>query len=161
MVWYSSGRKEIPSILDQMPKDDSGRVASAIKINEWRRKYDWEVRADDLDEKALMIVSDGENGLVQRKADMLRRQAEMGWQLQEIGMRYLISGSFDTAASAVQAIKLGVEMERSSRGISDLIIKMSKMTDEELQEEILKQIDRASQSGQVIDAEDVGDMNEE
>lgn len=153
-IWYGAGRpNQIYKILDKLPKDNlTGRIPDVSSIQKWRIKYGWDAQADELDEKALVLV---QNDLIQRKADMLSRQADIGFQLQYLGMAYLVSGSFDSSASAVQAIKVGAELERSSRGISDLIMKISKMSDDELQQEILNQISRASESGQIVEGEEV------
>lgn len=159
-IWYASGRKDLTEIRDTFPKDEKGRIPGMKQLWKWRREDGWDARADDLDTKALTIV---ENDLVQRKVEMLRRQAEVGFELQRRAMDYLQTEGFDSSASAVQAIKVGAEMERSSRGIDDLIVRMSKMDDAELVEEIMSQITRATEAGQIVEGavEEVGKTTDE
>ena len=64
-------------------------------------------------------------------------------------------------ASAVSAIKLGVDVERTSRGISDRLVKLTKLSDEELTEETQKLLDMALESGEIIDVAEVPEDKEE
>lgn len=150
-VWYASGRpSSIASILDKIPEDEHGRRPHKSNLLKWMREGGWEMRADVMDAKALEVV---ENDLIYQKAEMLRRQARVGFQLQQLGMVYLISGAFDSSASAVSAVIRGAELERSSRGIGELMVKMAGMTNDELQEEIIKQLTRATDAGQIIEGQ--------
>jgi hypothetical protein len=70
-------------------------------------------------------------------------------------MEYLEKEGFDTASSAVSAISKGVEIERSSRGISDFILKLAKMTDSDVKDEIRKLSERVEPSDRIIDVAQV------
>ena len=76
------------------------------------------------------------------------------------GMEFLASGTFDSSASAVAAIKAGVEIERTSRGICDMLVRMSQMGDDSLKQEIMKYINRASENNQIVDADVVSEKEE-
>jgi len=102
-----------------------------------------------------------EDDLIQRKAVMLQEQAQRGFELQELGMIYLRAtgtmGGFDSSSAAVQAVIRGAELERTSRGIGEMILKMSKMSDVDLKAEIIKGMKQMSEAGQIIDVEPVPD----
>lgn len=152
-AWYSAGRPAHYRRMD-WPKDDHGRAPSAVTVRRWRIERGWEERADILDAKAIELA---DTTLVQQKADMLRKQAQIGFELQELGMASLKADGFDSSSSAVSAVVRGAELERTSRGIGELLVKMAAMTDEELEAEILKQLTRASEAGQILDADEVED----
>ena len=76
------------------------------------------------------------------------------------GMEFLASGTFDSSSSAVAAIKAGVEIERTSRGVGDMLVRMSQMGDDALKQEIMKYINRASENNQIVDAEEIPDKEE-
>ena len=156
-VWYSSGRVPIIKLSDKFPADESGRVPNPAAINRWRVKYGWDLRADELDAKAISIVEDD---LVSKKAEMLKQQAEIGFQLQTLGMAYLKEDGFDSSSAAVNAVIRGAELERTSRGIGELIVRMSQMSDDDLKAEVLKQLSRAAEANQIIEAEEVGEIIE-
>ena len=156
-TWYSSNRPTLAVLHDSLPVDEHGRIPDVKLIRRWRNELGWDMRADELDVRAIELVS---TDLVNDKANMLRRHAHMGFMLQEAGMAHLISGSFDSSSAAVSAVIRGAELERESRGIGELIVKMSKMSDEDINKEIMSRLARASDAGQVIDAEeDAGELD--
>lgn len=153
-VWYSLGRpKNLKACMDKFPPDEYGRKPTSKFLNVWKKQLGWDAKADTLDNKAMVIV---ENDLVTRKAEMLRKQAAVGFDLQQMGMEHLKAHGFDSASSAVNAVIRGAELERSSRGIGELMVRMATMTDAELEQEIIKELNRAADSGQIVD----GDVEE-
>lgn len=156
-VWYSNGRPTIPDLLALIPEDTNGRKPSKVVMLKWKNEEGWDAEADIMDAKAIVVSDDF---LIRQKSEMLMRQANIGFVLQEIGLRALISGGFDSSSSAVQAIRVGSELERTSMGIGEMIVKMAKMSDADLEQEIVKQIQRASDAGQVVDAEEVEESTE-
>ena len=158
ITWYSHPERPATyySMSKIMPKDEYGRQPSPMMVKKWYLG-NWMKRADELDKKALQIV---DTDLITQKVQMLQRQAETGAMLQHLGMSYLISGSFDSASAAVQAVIRGAELERQSRGIGEIHARMVKMTDTELESEILNKIRRASEAGQIIEGEEVDDTSD-
>lgn len=67
-------------------------------------------------------------------------------------MAHIKAEGFDSSSAAVQAVIRGAELERSSRGIGELIVKMSKMTDGDLKQEIMKRLELL-QNEHIVDAE--------
>lgn len=150
IVWYGAGRPtKISKIRKILPKDEYGRVPTNVLIADWRADLGWAERADELDAKAMQKVDDE---LVSAKAEMLKRQVKTGMTMQQKGMEYLENKGLDNSLSAIQAIVRGVEIERTSVGMSEFIIKVSKMTDVELKEKI-RQLSSRAETGDVIDAE--------
>ena len=152
-AWYSMGRPSaLKRIHEILPEDEYGRRPALETINGWRNDLGWDMRADELDAKA---IAKSENHLILEKANMLRRQADTGFKLQEKGMEYLETQGFDNSSSAVTAVSKGVEIERSSRGISDFILKLAKMTDSDVKDEIRKLSERVDPADKIIDADPV------
>ena len=60
---------------------------------------------------------------------------------------------FDSAASAVQGFFRGLEEQRKTAGFSDLLEKLDKMTNNDVEMEIIKLLNRASDNDQVVDVE--------
>lgn len=159
-AWYKAGRPSNPStILEVAPEDEYGRKPGNQLIPDWRREMMWDVWADALDARAEAIVDDD---LVNERVLMLKAQASRGKELQEQGIEYLRNSGHDTSASAVRAIVQGAELERTSRGISERIVKLHKMSDEALTMEAQKLLSKAEDSGEILDLsedaiEDVSD----
>src|SRR3972149_7397766 len=152
-AWYAGGRPDKTSqIVQLIPSDEYGRTPEPNTILTWRDEYLWDAWADEMDAKAEQVV---ESELVNQRIIMLKKQASLGAEIQLKGLNHLREHSFDTSASAVSAIKLGIDVERTSRGISDRLIKLTKLSDEELTEETQKLLDRALESGEIIDVAEI------
>ncbi len=164
MTWYAEkARPSAPSKIYQLiPEDDNGRKPNYRMIQKWVAELDWHQRADEMDAKAMVIVEDT---LVNQKAEMLKRQAIDAFILAGKAREFLLSGTPDSYAAAVNLYFKSTEEERTTRGLGDFIVKVSKMTNEEIQKKITDYSNRASNSGQldgvlVIDAEDIEDKKE-
>lgn len=154
--WYANGRpsteRKVRDLLEKNNiKDEHGRIPSLALLGNWMTEYGWQAWADIMDAKANELV---ENDLIASKAKMLKEQAQRGFEIQQLGMAHLRSEGFDSASAAVQAVIRGAELERTSRGIGEMILKMSKMSDADLKDEIMKQLQRASSAG-AIDVEEI------
>ncbi len=157
-IWYKAGHPNfMVKVIDLIPEDEYGRKPDTFLIQRWRTERMWDAWADEIDSRAMAIVEDG---IIAEKAAMLQRQADVAKRLQDAGMAYLEEEGFDTASSAVQAVVRGAELERTSRGIGEMLVKMSKMNDTELQGEIIKYLNRASENNQIIDADLVPEKEE-
>lgn len=141
-AWYRAGRpSKYGHIIKVIPDDEYGKKPSRLTINKWIENG-WAFRADELDAKA---VQRADNLLVLEKVNMLKAQAKRGERLQEKGMSYLETSGFDSSSAAVSAVIRGATLERESRGIGELILKMAKMSDDELHQEILKRLETLSE----------------
>lgn len=153
-VWYSLGRPDQidKEFMEQLPKDEYGRVPSSDKIRKFRIKYGWIEHANELDNQALAIR---DTSLIQRKAELLLKQAEDAFALAQKAHTHLLSGTFDSSAAAVQAYFRATEEIRKVVGLSDLLQRLGDMSDEEIQDEIRKRFVRLSDTGQTLDAEEI------
>ena len=157
-IWYAAGRpSKLADICKVLPEDEVGRVPTTLQVGRWRSEFWWDVRADDLDAKAHQIVDDE---LVNQRALMLKAQASRGKELQEAGMKYLREKGFDTSASALQAVIRGASVEQAARGISERLVKLAELSNESLNSEIQKLVERIEESGEIIDMEEV-DVDED
>jgi hypothetical protein len=151
-IWYSHGRCSEPRLLELVPIDEFGRKPSIDTIGKWRVEQLWGIWADTLDEKAL---AKAENNLIKQKADMLRRHADLAQNLITKATDYLNEEGFDTSASAVAAIIKGATLERESRGLGEMMVRISQMSDDDMKKEIAKLANRAGENGQFIDGEEI------
>lgn len=153
IIWYAGGRTSfMTKLIEVLPKDEYGRVPKAPMVSTWRNEMNWDIRADELDAKALAKVDDQ---LILQKAEMLKRQADFGKEMQDKGIAYIRGAEgIDSSASAISAVVKGAELERTSRGMSEFLLKLSKMSDADIKDQILKLSTRA-ETGNIIDAEEV------
>ena len=162
-VWFSLGQPASLTLLqDNIPSSPEGRKPSVIHLRSMRDGSGWFERADVLNQKAIEKV---EHQLIDQKASMLKRQAETAFKIAKTAEDYLLENGFDTASSAVAAIKWAQEEERTVRGVSEMMIKISKMTPDELMQEAAKLLKRNSQVIDIIpeemDAEQSSDSAED
>lgn len=158
VAWYSAGRPKRPKqIMELIPLDEHGRKPHFTILNRFINMDRWHERADELDAKANAIV---ESNLIENKVRILKKQAEDSIMLASKAHEHLLVNGFDSSASAVQAYFKATEEQRTVIGLSEILSKLGKMTDDDLMTEIQRRIARASESGQIIDADDVEDVGE-
>lgn len=155
--WYQQNRPTPVKLLNNIEPDELGRKPNPVVISMWRKNDLWDIWADELDSQVMQIAEDS---LIVQKAEMLKRHAKVGWLMIDKGMEFLASGTFDSSSSAVAAIKAGVEIERTSRGVGDMIIRMAQMDNSTLAQEIVKLVNRAGENNQIIDVEEVPEKEE-
>ena len=150
LIWYRQGRPKGNAMIGIFPQDNLGRSPSMEQIWEWTKKYGWNERADILDVEVAKRI---ELQAVEERVEMLERMAEQGKALQEKGQEYLDVHGFEKGADALRAIFGGAELERSSRGLSSALIKVSEMDDATLQDTLKKLMNKASPSEleQIVD----------
>lgn len=157
-AWYAAGRPDkIPRIIEAIPEDEHGRKPGTAVLTQWRDEEMWDFWADEMDAQVERIAEDD---LVNSRLKMLQKQASLGAELQAKALEYLRETGFDTSSSAVSAIKLGIETERTSRGISRRLSKLAELSDEQLTEETQKLLDMAMESGEILDAEEMKEDDE-
>lgn len=158
MQWYAAGKPVSGnSIRNVISPDSQNKKPSAHTLENWKKDYMWDMWADEMDSRALAKVEDS---LVLQKAEMLERHARDAATIQAKAIEYLEDIGFDSSSSAVSAIIRGAELERTSRGIGDLIIRMAKMDDGALAEEITRLIARADSNNQIIDVDSIDEEEE-
>lgn len=157
-VWYELGRPSWTKFNERAPVDEYGRKVGRATFSVWRNEEAWDVRADEIDAKASLIVDDE---LLNHRVMMVKQQAARAKELQEMGIEYLREEGFDSAASAVSAVIKGAELERQSRGLGELLVRFSQMDDLKLTSEVNKLLERANLPDEILDAEDLPEEKEE
>lgn len=129
IAWYTAGCPQGEQIGINLPVDELGRTPHTEVIKRWIRESGWRDRANILNAEVARQI---EKKAVEVRVEMLNRQAEIGKELQRKGSEYLDKHEFEKAGEALKAIIQGAELERSSRGLPDALIKVSEMKDEDL-----------------------------
>ena len=156
MVWMNAGCPfQIKNLMDAFP-EENGRRPSSHTVHQWMDFYDWRGRADEINARAIEVAN---TQIVMDKADILRKQYQDSLQIADRAKSYLLDQEigFDSSASAVSAYFKATEEIRRSVGISELIERLSRMSDAEVEKEIMDRIRRGADSNQFIEGEEVED----
>jgi hypothetical protein len=106
-----------------------------------------------MDAKAMILVDDA---LVNKKAEMLRRHQKDAETLAEKALSYLKTDGFDSSSAAVQAYFRATEEQRKTAGFSDLLEKLDKMSNNDVENEIISKFNRIKENDQIIELEAEG-----
>jgi len=148
-AWYAAGKPTlVKDLLEALPEDEHDRKPHPDVVRRWRNADRWDLRADKLDAQVTMRMEDT---LINQRVEMLQKQAQRAKKLQEDGMEYLEENGFDSSSSALTAVLKGAELERTSLGLSDTIMKLAKLTNDELTSETQKLLQRFIDNGQSMD----------
>jgi hypothetical protein len=157
-IWYSSGRPTPSKLLEMLPEDESHRRPDVGVVGKWISA--WGEDADRLDIEVKRVT---DIDLVGQRAEMLKKQANSGRTLQDMGMDYLLEHGFDKAADALRAVVEGVRVERESRGLGEALDRIFKMDDEALRKELVHLLQRDSGvvvDGDILEATDASDLDD-
>lgn len=149
--WYNNrklGAKKIYDALEeQYPEAD---LPSRSTFALWIREYNH--RAIELDRQVHQQL---EEAVVAEKVEMLKRHASVGVVMQNMAIDYLQAHADDlTSAGAIRLLVEGVRIERDSKGIPEALEKMSKMSDDQLLEEVKRLATSSSVTLERWDADD-------
>jgi hypothetical protein len=150
--WYlSPERSSTPSAIRKiLPEHPSGRLPSFSQIERWMIAGAWNARADELD---AAVLAKNDKVLINTKAQMLRKHTKQAEDVTSKALDYILKEGFDNASSAVQAFYRGLEEQRKTQGFSDLLEKLDKMTNNDVEREIVALLNRASENDQVVEVE--------
>jgi len=147
-TWFSLNQpNSLEALQEAIPESPDGGKPSMATLRQFKEDYAWHERADVLNSKAIERV---ESVLVDQKYEMLLRQAETAQKIGQLAEEHLLTEGFDNSSSAVNALKWASEEERTVRGVSEMMIKISRMTPDELMKEAAKLLKRNSEA---VDAE--------
>lgn len=126
-VWYNDPRRGV------------GKTAIVVGVSErtierWMLAHDWRGRAARMDAEARRLTDIAN---IQRQAEMLRRQAMQGRNLAQVGANFFAANpaGITEARDAINAIKIGHELERKAEGLPDWIVDLLGKSDDELRAE--------------------------
>lgn len=159
-AWYLAGRPSRPSdIKSIIPESILGTKPHVSQIRLWIVQGAWDAWADELDAKAYQI---DDSALINAKAQMLREHLEQAKQVAAKALTHILKHDFDSSSSAVTAFFKGLEEQRKTQGFSDLLEKLDKMTNNDVEREIINLLNRASENDQIIDtvSQDVPELED-
>lgn len=147
-AWYALNQPtDMEMVIEKAGASPNGDTPSKSTVRQFVDTYGWRERADAMNAKAIEIA---ESTLIQQKAEMLKRQAQDAFEVALKAKQHILEEGFDTTASAVAALKWASEEERTTRGVSDMLIRVSKMSKEDLEARALKLLQRTNE---VIDGD--------
>lgn len=114
-VWYENNR-DFVTTHQKLPQKI--KPESHYTLYDWAGYYDWQNRADALDAEVERRLN---AEAVTRKVEMLKRHAQFGKLMQTKGGEYLRDHGVDNSASAITAVKTGIDVERKAEGLPDWI----------------------------------------
>jgi len=127
-IWYAGNRLPMKQLYISMP-EFQGVKPSAETLNQWKVHQAWIDRANMLDDEVRMRT---ERELVEVRVEMMKRHAEVAKEMIDMALEKLRDSGFDTSSSAVQALKVGFEEEKRSRGAEIQLTKLNDMDDAQL-----------------------------
>jgi hypothetical protein len=159
-VWYLNGRPDATKLRKLIPPTEEGKTPSVPVLRKWPIEGMWDIYADEMDSK-VAVITDAD--LINKKAEMLRKHQDDAIKVASKALEYIIQEGFDTSAAAVNAYFRSTEEQRKTAGFSDLLEKLEKMTNNQVEQEIIALLNRAADNDQIVDAEseDVGEEKED
>lgn len=158
-IWYEGGKTFGKEILDKLLPSEKGNIPNTITLQKWSNEYGWIERADALDAQTSIAL---DNTIINRRVEMYEKHAKMGEELITLGREFLnkLGRGLKTENAAIRAIELGMDTERKSVGLADYVRKLSDMTPEQLDREIMKMLGQ-KKDDEFIPREDIieGEVN--
>ena len=156
MSWYKAGcPNSMETTLKIMPPNPDGIQPRRSTILSWREEMGWAQRADLYNARAAQEL---ETEMVESRKAMLRKHAEEGSKLQDLGMKYLEGTTgIENDSTALRAVLEGAVLERTSLGLSEALTRIMKMSDDQLVNEV-QNILKNARTDKIID---MGEVEEE
>lgn len=153
--WYEGGRRVSNSLIESLPLDDLERKPSKITIIGWVKDRGWVERADALDAEVSRAA---DNAIIDKRRKMFEEQEAVADELLKLGLDFLRStegaGGIKSDATAVRAIDLALTTKRSVTGAAEAYVKISKMSDDQIEAELRKLLGKpAINPDDIIDAD--------
>ena len=133
-LWYKQGKPSRAIFHRRIPTDEANRLPNTQTIQNWIEN-EWRERGEALDE---LVMEELNSRLVYEKVEMLKRHAEAGQRMQTMAVEVLEKLEPDdfTSSSLIRLWAEGIRIERESVGIPQALEKMTKLSDEQLVDEI-------------------------
>jgi hypothetical protein len=151
-LWYSMGKPVARILYPKIPiYEDTGGKPAYETLHVWVTSEEFREKARMLDEQVMEQIN---AKMIAEKVEMLNRHATVGVTMQDIAMKYLDEHKTELGISpAVRLLVAGVEIERESRGIATTVEKITRMSDQDLESEIQKLLEKSPVELQTIDGE--------
>lgn len=144
ILWYNNGKPTANRLLE-IVGECNGQKPKISTLKTWIAEV-FRPRALILDEEAARAI---ESSMIAGKVEMFSRHIEVARKMQDSALEYLEEHGPESARNAISMLKLGLETERSSVSIPDMISKISDMTEDK----ILEEIQQLALEGEIIDIE--------
>ncbi len=154
-VWYLAGRPNGILRLKEIIPEFDGHKPSKAQLKRWMIDGMWDEWADDMDSKAMVLSHEG---LINKKAKLLMKQQKDAEKLAEKALKYLTDTGFDSSSAAVNAYFKATEEQRKAEGFSDLLEKMDKLSNNDVERMIIEKLSRILENDQIIDSEEIPEL---
>ena len=138
-VWFEGDRTVGNALIDKLPESEEGKKPGIFTVKRWVEEKGWIERADALDAEVSVAV---EKSVIQKRVEMYEKHASVANELITMGRDFLNkqkeTGGIKTENAALRAIELGIQVERVSVGVSDMVRKIGELTPEQLDNELRK-----------------------
>ena len=134
LLWYNHSRPSMPIFYPMLTPDESDHTPERSTVRSWL--VQWKPQAEVLDDQ---IRAELEKRMVKEKVKMLSRHADLGKQMQDLGIEFITDPDNKdslTSATAVRLLVAGVEIERDSRGLPEALEKLITQSDEKIMDRI-------------------------
>lgn len=133
LVWYSNKKPGAVTLNNMLTEiyDEHAVIPSIPVLNNWINDQ-FIPKAYELD---LQVSKQLDEQAIASKVAMMQRHAEVGKEMQDIGIQYLRDNGVGNARNAITAVFRGIEIERQSN-VPTMFEKLDKMSDDDLLKEI-------------------------
>lgn len=139
MTWYQAGRPNARKLQLTIKENKYG---TKLSVPDLKRLIETEF-ADRAAEMDAEVADQLKSKLVQDKLSMLQQHAGLGVELATMGIEYLRENGIGNARNALQAITLGVQIERNSRGVDAVLSQIANKTDQELLDDLRSLVEKS------------------
>jgi hypothetical protein len=121
--------------LERVMKEKLPKSPSVVTLKKWKVTDNWDQHADTLDG-----ISDNamDKEIIQQRAELIKKQADIGTELIDLGMGYLKEHGIDTSADAIRAIAKGTELQEKQLGWAIVFTELANASDDELEKRMKK-----------------------
>lgn len=150
-AWMTAGCPiRATHIHEIVPLNEDGIKPQPSTLKTWITRYGWKERAAVLNTSA---IAKAEEQLIEEKSKFFAKEFEVAIELQTKGLDFIRDRTFDSSASAVQAIRVGSDLAfRSAVGGSFIGLPDNV---EDLKKRIVDLLERAQENDQIIDVDNL------
>jgi hypothetical protein len=149
-LWYKLGKpmyKDLAEVIKTELHVERAPLAQTLRA--WKETEDWEARADDMDGKIQLST---DKIIIKQRQDIIKKLANVGNELVEMGMSFLKNNGIENSADAIRAIGKGAELEDKLLGWAAYYAEISKGSEADLDRELAKFMTPDIPNGEIIEA---------
>lgn len=149
-LWYKLGKPTYKNLAEVMKTEfrlDKTPTSGTLRV--WSQTEDWDARADDMDGKIQLST---DKIIIKQRQDIIKKLAQVGNELVEMGLAYLKENGIENSADAIRAIGKGAELEDKLLGWAAYYAEISKGSEADLDRELAKFMTPDIPNGEIIEA---------